>query len=192
MIVAVVPVKRLSEAKSRLSGHLSTTARHSMVLSLLDGVVSALRSSGCIDRIALTTPDVDMAHDLGLECIPDRGNLNASLAGASKWAMCIGAHALLIVPADLPFLEGSCIRSLVQIGAEAPIVIAPTHDGGTGALLLTPPHVLSPSFGPNSFERHLSLARQHGVEVRVMEDIAFRYDLDTPQDLERLRSELVH
>jgi 2-phospho-L-lactate guanylyltransferase len=58
--------------------------------------------------------------------------------------------------------------------------------GGTNALLLYPPDVIAPSFGPDSFAAHLRAAEAAGAAVQVVSDPALGFDLDTPDDLERL------
>jgi 2-phospho-L-lactate guanylyltransferase len=189
MIVAAVPVKRLSEAKSRLASRLSDEERFALVLDLLRRTVAALHASGVIDRIALATSELGLAEQLGVESLPDEGGLNATLEGVADWAVRAGATSLLIVPADLPYITVDAVRAVVERdGARPGIAIASTQDGGTGLLLLTPPDVIPPSFGPPSFARHLRLAQERGVPVRRIDAEAFTFDLDTPDDLDALRT----
>jgi 2-phospho-L-lactate/phosphoenolpyruvate guanylyltransferase len=186
MIVAAIPVKRLSEAKSRLSPSLLDHERRDLVRRLLARTVDVLHESGVIDRVALVTPEPSTAESLQVELIADSGELNDALAAAVQWALVAGARSLLIVPADLPFISAAEIRAFVDDDpALYGIAIAPTEDGGTGALLLTPPNIIPPAFGPGSYERHLALARLFGVRAeRVLSD-ALSFDLDTPEDLRR-------
>ncbi|HEX6508629.1 MAG TPA: 2-phospho-L-lactate guanylyltransferase, partial [Chloroflexota bacterium] len=164
MIVAVIPVKRLANAKSRLAPRLSAEERAELVVALLGQSFAALRSVEEINRIALATPEADLAAELGAESLPDTGGLNASLAHAARWAKAAGASALLILPGDLPLVEGADIVTLLRAAAPPPAVtIAPTRDGGTGALLLAPPDVIPPTFGPRSFSRHI----EHALRAHV-------------------------
>lgn len=189
MIVAVIPLKRLSDAKSRLSPRLNPDARARTAIDLLQNSVAALRECGRIARIALVTPEQELASRLDLELLPDRGTLNDSLSEGVRWAEAIAADALLILPADLPLLAGADIRALLESHASSPgITIARTHDGGTGALLLAPPDAIPPAFGQDSFEHHLRLAAERNLRVCVIEREAFARDLDTVHDLEDLPS----
>jgi 2-phospho-L-lactate guanylyltransferase len=184
-IVAVVPIKRLRNAKSRLSPELSPEGRSALARDLALRVISALKGSGAIDRLAVVTPEPDLAAELEVEALDDAGDLNSSLRRGVEWAKRFGASSLLILPADLPLVTPADVRALVASAGDASgISICATRDGGTGALLLTPPDALPPSFGPGSFERHIALARERGIEVRAISFPAFEMDLDTAEDLE--------
>jgi 2-phospho-L-lactate guanylyltransferase len=187
MIGAVVPVKRLSHAKSRLSSRLSPQDRAELVVDLVTRTVTILRQAGVVNRVALATSETTLAGLVGADVLPDGGSLNAALSGAAEWARGIGASALLIVPADLPLLETADVQAVVE-AATAPVgvVVAPTGDGGTGALLLQPPDALVPSFGPESYRRHVDAAHRAGVPVRTVTRPGLARELDTVADLEEL------
>ena len=74
---------------------------------------------------------------------------------------------------------------------DAPVAIVPDRHGtGTNALLLAPPDVIAPSFGPGSFDRHVAAARDAGVEYAVARISALMFDVDTPDDLADLSAAL--
>ncbi len=185
MIAAVIPVKRLTEGKSRLAARLSPTERAELITDLVRRAVDALHESGIIERIALATPEVALAQSLKVEALPDEGSLNAALRGAVAWATEMDAAGLLILPGDLPLVRGEDVRAIVATLPDPPAIsIAPTRDGGTGALLLSPPTVIPPSFGAASFERHLQLAHDCGVRVSSVMRTALSFELDTVEDLD--------
>ena len=185
MIAAVIPVKRLTEGKSRLAGRLSPTERAELITDLVRRSMDALRESGMVERIALATPEVALARSLKVDSLPDGGSLNAALSGAVGWATELGAAGLLILPADLPLVRGEDVRAIVADLPNPPAIsIAPTRDGGTGALLLAPPAVIPLSFGPASFERHLQLAHDCGVRVSSVMRTALSFELDAVDDLD--------
>ena len=67
------------------------------------------------------------------------------------------------------------------------VVIVPDRQGtGTNALLLTPPDVIAPAFGPGSFERHRDLAAAAGATCEVARPQTLLLDVDTPEDLAAL------
>lgn len=186
MIAAVIPVKRLSEAKSRLNGDITPEERQSLMRELAARTVLILRSSGLITSIALVTPEEKLAAELGVRCLPDTGDLNSSLAAAAQWARSAGADGLLIIPGDLPWLQRNDLHALLSLRSPG-VAIAPAHDGGTGALYLMPPDAIAPAFGPGSYRRHVEDAVGRGIAVRTVQRDGLAFDLDTPQDLARWR-----
>jgi 2-phospho-L-lactate guanylyltransferase len=66
------------------------------------------------------------------------------------------------------------------------VIVPDRHGTGTNALLLTPPTVIEPSFGPDSCDRHARVGRSVGAEVEVVDVPSLAVDVDTPDDLEVL------
>lgn len=190
MIAAVVPAKRLLEAKSRLSPHLPPEERAGLMCALLQRTITALQESGVVDFLALATAEAGLAGQLGAAWLPDQGSLNASLRHAAGWASDSGAAALLIVPGDLPLITSSAVRTFIAAaGTGRGIALTSTQDGGTGALLLTPPTVISPAFGAASFARHCRIAADRDVPAQVLRSPALSFDLDTIEDLHAVRAQ---
>ncbi|MCS6801655.1 MAG: 2-phospho-L-lactate guanylyltransferase [Chloroflexota bacterium] len=192
MIVAVVPVKPFPSAKSRLAGVLSPADREALARGLFRHTLDVLLSASPIDRLVVVGEPV--AHPAVLT-IPDP-TLGLNAAVAAGVAAARNADAVLVVPADLPFLSPAAIAQLVERRApiaDVPhVVIAPDrrHDG-TNALLLTPPTLLSPAFGPGSFAAHRQAAAAAGALLAVHSDPAFAFDLDLPDDLAALPRQIV-
>ena len=63
------------------------------------------------------------------------------------------------------------------------VVVPDRQNAGTNALLLEPPRVVAPSFGPGSRDRHLEAARAAGVPVQIRRPASLALDVDTPADL---------
>lgn len=184
MIVAVVPVKRLALAKSRLQPSMSPEERIALVRALLAQTITVLRASGNIGEVVLVTEEVSLGPEFGVTVRPDVGELNLSLRGATEWAEARGRTGALVLPADLPLLRPCDVDALIAHRSAPPqVILAPTRDGGTGALLLTPPTVIQPHFGPHSYTAHIAAAKEVGARVDVVEREAFRHDLDQARDL---------
>jgi 2-phospho-L-lactate guanylyltransferase len=75
-------------------------------------------------------------------------------------------------------------------GQRSALIVPDRHGTGTNALLLTPPDVLAPSFGPDSRRRHLADASAAGVPAEIVELDSLGLDVDTPEDLDALRRTL--
>jgi 2-phospho-L-lactate/phosphoenolpyruvate guanylyltransferase len=123
------------------------------------------------------------AHDLHPEA-----RLNRALTAGQAHAKSLGAAAILVLPADLPLLTLDDLRALVTPLQEPDptrpaLVLAPSHDRGTNALLLRPPGVVPFAFGPRSFDRHRALAQAAGCAVSIVHTPSLTYDIDFPEDL---------
>jgi len=83
MIFAVVPVKSLERAKSRLGSALSAPERARLVETLLRRVLRALAESGAIAQSAVVSPDpraLAIATAAGAAALPQTGDgLNEAL-----------------------------------------------------------------------------------------------------------------
>src|SRR5437762_2912326 len=102
MICAIVPVKALSLAKSRLSALLTTSERRALVLSMLRDVLAALQAARGIDRMGVISADptvLALAAERGADALLDRASdLNAALTQASLHYAAAGATATLVLP----------------------------------------------------------------------------------------------
>lgn len=183
---------RSGVGKQRLAGVLDPAQRRTLVMAMAADVLSALAASPEVDGIAVTTADPDLAalgENLGARIIMERagaGGLNAALADAAALLRAGGAQSLLILHGDVPSVTPADIAQLVA-GHEAGVTIARAgNDGGTNALLLTPPDAISLHFGKDSCTAHLSAAATRGIAARVLAIPGLCYDIDEPEDLRQL------
>jgi coenzyme F420-0:L-glutamate ligase / coenzyme F420-1:gamma-L-glutamate ligase len=191
-LFAVVPVKDLVGAKSRLKPVLNEASRARLTIYMMKNVLAALRGAG-VERVYVVSPDrtvLEMAEEAGATpLLQESRGLNQALDEAREWAVAEGATILLVFPADLPLLRAPDVRAVLDEaeGSEGPLaVVSPDETGsGTNALLLRPPDALPFVFGPGSFETHLNAARDRGISTRVCERVRLAFDLDTAEDLAR-------
>lgn len=193
---AIVPVKPLRRAKSRLSGVLSREERASLSQRMLIHTLDVLRAVPEIERVLVVSRDskaLALARDRGARTVTERGSpqLNAALVRATHVARGYGVSSVLILPADLPLLRGEDVEKLISFVQDLPVVvIAPDrHGSGTNALLCSPPGLIEYVFGPESFSRHLERAERSGARVVVCDLPHLGLDLDLPEDLELLRAD---
>lgn len=189
MLIALVPVKELNKAKNRLAARLNPVQRAGLCLAMLSDVVDVLRRSPEVDQVLVTSPDGGVlahARELGVLAVNDEvGTLNGALKGAIGIAAAMGAAAALLLPGDLPLVTPADIAALVSaLPPHGGVVLGPTWDGGTGAMLLSPPGAVEPAYGSRSFHRHLARARRAGlpVETRLLPNLSV--DMDRPEDLD--------
>ena len=188
---AVVPVKRLRWAKSRLARALRAEQRAALARAGLARTLDVLAEVEHIVRVIVVTSDLTaqkLAVAKRAAALAETGSgLNAAVSEACEWAAAQGAPAALIVPTDLPLLTAWDIRAMIGLAAEpACVVLAPDrHEAGTNAMLLKPPQVLQPAFGPASLETHRRRARSAGLTVHIYRSPTIELDLDWPADLDR-------
>ncbi|HEU0167020.1 MAG TPA: 2-phospho-L-lactate guanylyltransferase, partial [Chloroflexota bacterium] len=153
-VVAVIPAKRLAEAKSRLAGALSPDERAALSLHMLRSVAGTIAHAVEIDAWAVVSAAgeaLSLAEELGGIPIQEpREGLNVALQLGRDWALSKGAAGLLVVPSDVPLITPGDIAALAAAAAGAHVVIAPSGDGGTNALLLQPPDTIPFRFGRRS------------------------------------------
>jgi 2-phospho-L-lactate guanylyltransferase len=191
-VSAVVPVKDLRGTKSRLAPILDPGARAGLTLYMMGRVVRAIAEAG-VEDVCVVSPDrivLEEAKRRGaIPLVQESRGLNPALEEGRRRALGLGASTLLVLPADLPLLDGADVRAVLQeTGEEPSAVISP--DGmcsGTNALLIRPPDLLPFAFGADSFEAHLGAARRRGLDVRICARPHLAFDLDTAEDLARLR-----
>ncbi len=206
-MIALVPLKGFRDGKTRLSAVLDEDARGCLSFWMMRRVLRSLAEAESVERAILISKDVDArsaAQTLGADSFfEESGDLNGALREAvsafrdspDRQAAASGPppEAILIIPADLPLLKPEDVDAMAALlGTDARCVVAaPSRRGeGTNALLLHPPDVLSPAFGPDSFNGHRARAAASGVPFLEHRSAALGLDIDLPEDLESLRGAL--
>ena len=186
-MTAIVPLKALADAKGRLSGALDPAERQSFVAWMARRVIAACRACDGIDGVLVVAGD-EAAAEVGLAARADvllvpKPGLRLALDRAD--ARTAGRAATLVVAADLPEVSASDLAAVIAAGgaSDRAVVIAPTHDGGTGALLRRPPGVMTTAYGPGSAQAHAELARAAGLDPQVVQITGLARDVDTPDQL---------
>jgi 2-phospho-L-lactate/phosphoenolpyruvate guanylyltransferase len=187
-VTAIVPVRSPGTGKTRLASDLTPEQRAGLAGAMLADVTAALRASS-VERIVVAASGpaaASAASALGLDVVLDPpGSRSLDEAVAAAVVRAGRTDALLIVMADLPRLSPADVDEV--IGADAQVVVAPTGDGGTGALLRRPATIIGTSYGPSSAGRHLRLARAAGAAASTVTSPGFVDDVDTLEDLAALR-----
>ncbi len=191
---AIVPVKPLRTAKSRLSAVLTKDEREILSQQMLINTLDLLREVKEIERTLVVSRDtkaLSIARKHGARTVTENGapELNNALARATVVAQQYDISGVLVIPADLPLMRVDDVEKLIGRATDPPVVvIAPDRHGrGTNALLSSPPGLIEYDFGTDSFERHVARAKAAGVRLVVCENPSIGLDVDLPEDLEYLR-----
>lgn len=191
--VAVVPLKALSRAKGRLAGHLPARDRRELVAWMFARVIAACRGASGVGAVLVVAGD-DAAADLArgltrglaVQVVVERKpGLAAAMAAADDATA--AATASLVVAADLPLAGADDLDTVCRAGRRGPcVVVAPTRDGGTAALLRRPAGVIVPAYGPSSATAHLAAAAAAGARGVRLAVPALAFDVDTAEHLRAL------
>lgn len=182
-MLAVVPVKGLEGAKSRLAPALSPAARADLVARMLERVLAACDEAASVDDLLVVTPQPELAP--GRDVVVDEG-LGQGPAVALGLRDPRARDGVLVVMADCPLVTAAALDRLVA--AARPLALVPAADGGTNALALSDPGLLEPAFGVAG-SATVTVARAHaaGIEPAVLAEATLAFDLDRPADLVRAR-----
>ena len=187
-VTVVIPLKALSTAKGRLADAMPPDDRQAFVAWMARRVIAACRDCNGVSDILVVAGD-EAAAAVAAACgvrtlVVAQPGLDAAMAAAD--AATAGAETSLVIAADLPELTPDDVAAVIGAagdGTAAAVVIAPTHDGGTGALLRRPPTIITTAYGPSSAQRHEAYARDAGVVPAIVARHALAADVDTPEQL---------
>jgi len=190
---AIISVKHLSMAKSSLSPALTLAQRRELVLCMLADVLNAVRNARSVAGAIVVSPDeevLNFARKNGVIGILEPGiELNEALKLAIDHAVVKGASSALILPSDLPLLKGADVENIIAMASPPRgVVIAPSKDNGTNALLLLPPDVINLRFGGESFPSHLAEARRVGIRPHIYRSAKVAIDVDDVEDLSKVET----
>jgi 2-phospho-L-lactate guanylyltransferase len=185
---ALIPVKAPEQAKSRLLSVLQPKECAMLSRSMLMDVLGALDEAASIDHIGVLTDDPEvagLARQLGHHVIEDSsaGNLCDGLDCAARYIAEQGATSVLVMPGDIPTVTAADIDELIGRHTAGLSVCPAIRDGGTNALVCTPPDALPFQFGKDSARRHIEAAEKSGLKVERLALSAFFRDIDLPHDL---------
>jgi 2-phospho-L-lactate guanylyltransferase len=190
---AILPIKSFDQAKQRLRHELAAHDRRALVEAMFADALVALGRVPSLERIVVVSGDriaQRIAGGYGATIVEDdeRGHNTAAARGIASIQE-DGLERALLVPGDCPTLSVTDLNLLLThaAGERSVLIVPDRHGTGTNALLLTPPDVLAPSFGPDSCRRHLADASAAGVPAEIVELDSLGLDVDTPDDLDALR-----
>lgn len=182
---AVIPMKRLGAAKSRLGGALTATRRRDLARDMFAHVLQVATDAKVAGVMVVTGDGTieSLSRAAGAAVLRrpvDDGVARAAGAGL-RAAMARGASTVLVMPADLPDLTSADVDALLR--ASGDVIIAPAKDGGTNALRVPVGRDFRFQFGPGSAALHQAEAVRLGFSCVLVRRAGLARDVDTPADL---------
>ncbi len=192
MIGAVVPVKTLPSSKSRLLPWLGRASVERLTIAMLSDVLETLQHVRALDRIAVATPDLqlaEVARKAGAEVLSASvAGLNPAVEAACALLAPKADDTALVILGDVAGVQAEDIEALLTARAHCSVVLAPSSDGGTSALLRGPRDIIPAAFGPDSARAHRELAACAGVSFQELALPSLAIDIDERVDLEKFAS----
>ncbi len=187
-LAVLIPVKSLG-TKSRLAGVLTKRERREFSEILIAEVLGALRSAGLLRRTYIVSSDVralELAAEEGVGAIKedaDKGVNAAVLLGIRK----LNPGTVLVLPSDLPLLQGAEVRRMLRLKSGLDVSIAPSMGfDGTNALAFSTKRSPDLSYDDDSFWNHIESCGRKGLSVGVASELGIMFDVDSPEDFKKL------
>lgn len=196
---AVIPLKNLELAKSRLAPSLSPAQRRELMLAMVRDGIRALQGCRAIEKIFLLSRDPAcqaLARELAVEvlALEEDRCINSGLQAASAILQSQGCKELLIQHGDLPVVSSAAINELIYSHRQAACdlsLVGCQHRGGTNAMILTLPLKFNYQFGEQSFQKHCAQAEYNKLSLNIFKHPQLALDLDNIDDLLQLKLEKI-
>jgi 2-phospho-L-lactate guanylyltransferase len=190
-IWAIIPVKPLYRAKTRLSSVLAPAQRQELAETMFRHVLKVVTQVPQIIGTLVVSRDgraLAIAREYGARTVQESGTpeLNSALMRATQVVARWRGNGVLVLPADLPLIAEADLMGILELAQHDPSVVIATDDNedGTNAMLIRPPGLIPYAYGTGSFHRHVELARKAGADVQVYQSNRLALDIDVPADLE--------
>lgn len=187
----VVPVKPLRRSKSKLTNVLSEEDRTILNFQMYENTLKVLSKIEIPHQVLVVSKDssvLSVARSFKAKTLQEDGEsgLNLALGKSIQVIKAYSAQKVLILPADLPFINKEDLEGVMEYEANGPfMLISPDRKmSGTNLLYISPPDLIEFSFGLGSFERHVRQAQLKNATIEVRKFSGSDLDIDSPEDLE--------
>jgi len=190
---AIVPVKPFSEGKSRLRSCFQNEELFEINKNCFIRTLKKLQDNAEIDHVLVISRSqevLEIAQAMNAEALLESEPFSLN-NGIKQALLHLGdklCSRVMIIPTDLPRLDGADLKALLTRPLEwQGVVLVPDHlQTGTNAVVLCNTNSFLPQFGRNSFQKHARQALKIGENLDVLLIENIQHDLDTYTDLEML------
>lgn len=189
-LIGVIPVKSFAMAKQRLASLLQPQERAALARAMFEDVLDVVAGSPYLAGTLVVTNDPQAAAiarhgNARVLTEPADGGLVPAMRYAAGFLCDTGNAGMVVIPADLPMIKAADIELIVRSQPDTPAValVGASSDGGTNALLCSPPNAIPICFGRDSFRVHRNMAQALGLLPKVLTVPRLARDIDRPEDL---------
>ncbi len=184
----IVPVKAFKHAKLRLAEMLTPQQRARLSYLMLEDILKTLYSSDDVQGMTL------ISSDLSVRALADRyqatfllsnrdGGYSQDATRAIRSVDRKAVDTIAIIPSDVPCLSCQDLSRLYLIHDEGMTLCPAVIDGGTNAVLFSPPLPIPLMFGIDSLNKYRHAAEQNKVAIRIEQVSGLERDIDRPADV---------
>lgn len=188
MINIVIPMKEPLTSKQRLSPVFNQKKRHDFALELFESSLRFFQKYFAEYHLLVVTNSqtivrISKFHGVSVLLELDDGLSNA-INEAAQWSKQHKFTGQLVIPADIAQLNINEINQLLQHDITQPgVVLCPSQDNGTNALLTCPPDAIDFCYGRNSADAHQKKAAEANIQFTRLYFEKLAIDIDFPVDL---------
>ncbi len=193
-IVAIVPVKTFSKAKTRLN--LSLNQREDLCRIMLEEVVGTISNSKYIDKIIVVSKDEEalkLTKKFGVKEIydDDESGVNHAVSLADSFLENNEWDTSIVFPQDIPFIQSEDIDDLIQFpkSPQSILVVPSRRFDGTNALLRRPHNLMKTHYDEDSYKIHLDIGKSMTSNTSLILLRRIMLDVDNQEDLKFLLSQ---
>ena len=192
--VAIIPIKRFIEGKSRLAPIFRKLQRKRIVKSIFEIVLKEVLKSN-FKKVWILSNDylikAKFGSISGIDVLFDEHyDLNKTLQAKFRIAA-LQSLVPVYLPADLPLITSNDINIILQKSLDGRnLTVIPDRKWKGTNCLVVPKHLVGdfvPSLGKLSYYSHLSQAKLNNWPIVTFEVFSVSNDLDTVEDLQIIR-----
>jgi 2-phospho-L-lactate guanylyltransferase len=183
-IYGIIPVSKISNAKTRLSPFLDLKERENLLKAMLKDVTNSLIPS--VDEVVIISADKDVlkfANGLNVSTLVENEglNLNTAIEQAMDWCR-DKTKKIIIIPSDIPLIAKTSVDTLINSVKSLDLIIVPSKGGGTNGLAMKPLSIAM-KFGDFSFKNHVKEAVVKEFDPVIYDSFYMSLDVNTTEDL---------
>ena len=200
MVWALLPVKDLVQAKTRLGGILAPHERRALAQAMVEDVLSILVDVPGLEGIQMVSDDPAaelLGHKYAIEIVTEVSlgcsGLNPVINAAADQLQVRGVRDVMVMHCDLPLVQTRDVEILLELYRQphTDMVLAPDLAGtGTNVMLFALDRRPALSYGAGSCQAHLASAGEQGLRCELLRNPRLGLDIDQPGDLLHLYHEL--